>query len=56
MSNKDYERGKRDGERLDYKPPVEERIFTQYTPEEKEKLDDYDQGYRHGREDRDKKR
>lgn len=56
MSNGDYNRGRRDGRERTYNPPVRERIFTSYPKAEKERLDEYKQGYRHGRNDRERKR
>jgi hypothetical protein len=56
MSDQDYKRGRRDGKELSYKPPVKERIFTKYPKGDKDRLDNYDQGYRHGREDRKKRK
>jgi hypothetical protein len=53
MSN-DYKRGRRDGKELTYKPPVKERIFTRNTKEEIDRLNEYKQGFRHGRNDRKK--
>jgi hypothetical protein len=56
MSNKDYERGRRDGKENTYHPPVRERLFTSYKKDELERLDDYKQGYGHGKQDRERKR
>jgi hypothetical protein len=56
MGNKDYQRGRKDGKEYTYHPPVKERIFTSYKKDELERLEDYRQGYRHGKQDREKGR
>jgi len=54
MSDHDYKLGRRDGQELTYNPPVKERIFTSYTDEERQRRDDYYQGFVHGKGDREK--
>jgi hypothetical protein len=41
---------------MTYKPPVPARIFTRSTKEERERLDNYDQGYRHGKKERERRK
>ena len=55
MSHGDYNRGRRDGRESMYEPPVKERIITNYSDKELERLREYKQGYRHGKNDRKQK-
>jgi hypothetical protein len=52
MSDQDFKRGKRDGREGIYSPPVPERIITSRPKEEQERLDEYNQGVDHGRQER----
>jgi hypothetical protein len=51
MSQHDYAIGRRDGKEMTYDPPVPTRVFTSRPPEEQQRLDDYYQGYKHGKQD-----
>jgi hypothetical protein len=56
MSERHYERGRRDGRCNTYNPPHQKGLFegliSNYTRAELEDRRDYDQGYDHGRKGR----
>jgi hypothetical protein len=54
MSSNDYNKGRRDGRTSTYNPSVKSKIFSNYTPQERDRRDDYKRGHAAGKKDKGK--